>query len=63
VLFKNSWKLKRQFDLIFSRIDEFFDKESITSDDEITFGFGKKTYTAVTKVLLLSSQRANLQVQ
>jgi len=50
-----SWKLKRNFDLVFSKIDEFFNKENVSVADEVVFGFAKKTYTAVSKVLLISN--------
>jgi len=46
--------LKRNFDLVFSKIDEFFNKEKVSSADEVVFSFAKKTYTAVSKVLLIS---------
>lgn len=49
-----SWKLKRNFDLVFSKIDEFFNEENISAADEIVFSFAKKTYTAVSKVLLIA---------
>ena len=49
-----SWKLKRNFGLVFSRIEEFFNKERVSSADEVVFSFAKKTYTAVSKVLLVS---------
>jgi hypothetical protein len=52
---EESWKLKRNFDLVFSKIDDFFDKEKVSSADEVVFSFAKKTYTAVSKVLLISS--------
>jgi len=52
---EESWKLKRNFDLVFSRIDEFFSKEKVSSIDEVVFSFNKKTYTAVSKVLLISN--------
>jgi len=52
---EESWKLKRNFDLVFSKIDEFFNKEKVSSADEVVFGFAKKTYTAVSKVLLISA--------
>lgn len=51
---EESWKLKRNFDLVFSKIDEFFNKEKVSTADELIFSFGKKTYTAVSKVLLIS---------
>lgn len=49
-----SWELKRNFDLIFEKIDDFFDNETISQNDEIIFTYGKKTYTTVTKVLLIT---------
>lgn len=51
---EESWKLKRDFELVFSKIDEFFDKEEVTTADEVVFSFAKKTYTTVSKVLLIS---------
>lgn len=52
---EESWKLKRNFDLVFSRIDEFFNKERVSSADEVVFSFAKKTYTAVSKILLIAN--------
>lgn len=51
---EESWKLKRNFDLVFSKIDEFFDKEKVSQTDEVVFSFGKNTYTTVSKVLIIS---------
>lgn len=51
---EDSWKLKRNFGLVFSKIDDFFNKEKVSSADEVVFSFAKKTYTAVSKVLLIS---------
>jgi len=51
---QDSWKLKRNFNLVFSKIDEFFNKEKATTADEVVFSFAKKTYTAVSKVLIIS---------
>lgn len=53
---EGSWKLKRNFSLVFSRIDEFFDKEKVTTADEVVFSFAKKTYTAVSKILIITSE-------
>lgn len=50
---EDSWKLKRDFSLMFAKIDEFFNKEKISSADELVFSFAKKTYTACSKVLLI----------
>jgi len=52
---EKSWELKRDFDLVFSRIDAFFDTESVNKDDEVVFSFGRKTYTALTKVLVITT--------
>ncbi len=52
---EESWKLKRNFNLVFSKIDEFFNQENVSSTDEIIFTFARKTYTAVSKVLLISN--------
>lgn len=52
---EESWKLKRNFDLVFSKIDEFFSREKVTTADEVVFSFARKTYTAVSKVLLINN--------
>ncbi len=49
-----SWELKRNFDLIFNKIDDFFDRECVSDKDEVVFTFKNKTYTAVTKVLVIT---------
>jgi hypothetical protein len=49
-----SWQLKRDYDLVFTAIDDFFNKDEVSSDDEIVFTFAKKTYTAISKVLLIT---------
>jgi hypothetical protein len=51
---EESWKLKGNFDLVFSKADEFFDKEKVSTSDEVVFSFAKRTYTAVSKVLIIS---------
>jgi len=51
---EKSWELKRNFDLVFQKIDNFFDKETVSKRDEVIFTFGKKTYTAVTKILIIA---------
>jgi len=51
---ERSWELKRDFDLVFQKIDDFFNKETISKKDEIVFKFGRKTYTAITKVLIIT---------
>lgn len=54
-----SWKLKRNFPLLFGAIDTFLDKEKVTQEDEIVFAYPRRgpkrtTYTAVAKVLLIT---------
>jgi hypothetical protein len=49
-----SWQLKRDYNLVFTAIDDFFNKEAASPDDEIVFTFAKKTYTAISKVLLIT---------
>jgi len=51
---EKSWELKRNFNLVFQKIDEFFDNEMVSKNDEIVFTFERKTYTAVTKILLIT---------
>jgi len=51
---ERSWELKRDFTLVFRKIDNFFDRESVSKKDEIIFTFKRKTYTAVTKVLMIT---------
>lgn len=51
---EKSWELKRDFGLVFQKIDNFFDKETVSKKDEIVFTFGRKTYTTVTKVLIIT---------
>lgn len=50
----NSWELKRDFDLVFDKIDTFFSHERIREEDEIAFTYKGKSYTAVSKVLLIT---------
>lgn len=52
---EESWKLKRNFPLVFAKIDEFFDGIKVTTQDEIVFGFAGKTYTTVSKVLFVTT--------
>ncbi|MCR4417866.1 MAG: hypothetical protein NUV92_09005 [Ignavibacteria bacterium] len=52
---EKSWELKRNFDLVFNAIDAFLGKESVSPNDEIVFNYRNKTYTALTKVLLITN--------
>ncbi len=51
---ERSWELKRDFALVFQKIDNFFDNETVSKKDEIVFTYKRKTYTAVTKVLIIT---------
>jgi len=51
-----SWKLKREFKVVFERIDQFFNNERVSEADEIPFTFGRKTYTAVCKILVITNK-------
>jgi len=51
---ERSWELKRDFTLVFQKIDNFFDRETVSKEDEIVFTFRRSTYTAVTKVLIIT---------
>jgi len=51
---EKSWELKRNFDLVFQKISNFFNKETISKKDEIVFVFHGRTYTAVTKILIIT---------
>lgn len=51
---EESWKLKRDFDFVFSEIDNFLNKTSVTKEDEIVFNFKKKTYTTHSKILIIT---------
>jgi len=51
---EESWKLKRDFDFVFSEIDKFFNNASVSAKDEIIFSFKKKTYTTISKILIIT---------
>ncbi|MCM8777264.1 MAG: hypothetical protein NC905_03245 [Candidatus Omnitrophica bacterium] len=51
---ERSWELKRDFDLVFQKIDNFLNEETVSGRDEIEFTFGGEDYKAVTKVLIIT---------
>ncbi|RKY29931.1 MAG: hypothetical protein DRP67_05575 [Candidatus Omnitrophota bacterium] len=51
---EESWKLKRNFPLVFKKIDNFFDRKTVSKNDEIIFTFGRRAYTAVSKILIIT---------
>ncbi len=51
---EESWQLKRDFDFVFGEIDKFFNSASVSAKDEIVFSFKKKTYTTISKILIIT---------
>lgn len=51
---ERSWELKRDFDLVSRQVDSFFHQETVSKSDEVIFTFDKRTYTAVSKVLMIT---------
>lgn len=49
-----SWKLKRDFEWLFRKVDEFFDSSHITPEDEINFSYRRTQYLTVSKTLVLT---------
>jgi hypothetical protein len=50
---QDSWKIKRDIDFVGEKINRFLDNENVSEEDQIAFTFGRQTYTAITKVLLI----------
>jgi len=51
---EESWKLKRDFDFVFGEIDKFFNEATVSAKDEIIFSFKGKTYTTISKILIIT---------
>lgn len=51
---EQSWKLKRDFNFVFGKVDQFFKEATVSTKDEIVFTFQKKTYTTISKVLIIT---------
>jgi len=51
---ERSWELKRNFNLVFQKIDNFFNEEEVSNRDEVVFTFKRRTYTAIAKVLIIT---------
>ncbi len=51
---EDSWKLKRDFQLIESRVGNFFDNEGVGGQDEVVFSYQRRTYTAISKLLFIT---------
>jgi len=50
---ENSWELKRDFELVFKKIEEFLDKETVSEKDEVEFSFRRRKYQAIAKILII----------
>ena len=48
--------IRKDFDLVVAKIDKFFDKATDLAKDEILFSFKKKTYTTISKILIITKQ-------
>lgn len=51
---EDSWKLKRDFRLIESKIDTFFNNGKVSAQDEVVFSYQRRTYTAISKLLFIT---------
>lgn len=51
---QQSWKLKRDFNFVFEKINRFFNEATVSAKDEIVFTFKKKTYTTISKILTIT---------
>ncbi len=46
--------LKRDFLLIESKTDDFFNNEKVSGQDEVVFSYQRRTYTAISKLLFIT---------
>ncbi|MEK7579759.1 MAG: hypothetical protein AAB469_01030 [Patescibacteria group bacterium] len=49
-----SWKLKRDFKFVFGKIDRFFNEAKVSAKDELVFTFKGKSYTTISKILIIT---------
>jgi hypothetical protein len=49
-----SWRIKRDIDFVKQNINKFLESQSVSKEDEIVFTFQKRTYTTITKILLVA---------
>jgi hypothetical protein len=52
-----SWKLKRDTNFVFPRIDEYLETEQVSEADEVVFKYGGTTHTTVAKLMLFVRQQ------
>jgi hypothetical protein len=48
-----SWRLKRDFGLVFGKIDEFLNEDDVFEADRVDFTFAGNRYSALSKVLII----------
>ena len=53
-----SWKLKREVDVVYPQIDAFLDMATVDESDALPFSFGNDSYTATSKIFLVTKQRS-----
>ncbi len=53
-----SWRLKRETDIVYPQIDAFLDTATVDDSDVLPFSFRKRPYTATCKILLVTKQRS-----
>ncbi|MCK4324897.1 MAG: hypothetical protein KAW89_10225 [Armatimonadetes bacterium] len=51
---EESWKLKRDIELVERVVNQALSEESVTEDDEIVFSYGQQTYSAQGKVIFIT---------
>jgi len=51
---EESWKLKRDIQLIRETLDVALDKESVNETDQVIFTYRKNTYNAIAKVIFVT---------
>ena len=49
-----SWRLKREPDVVYPQIDAFLDKEAVSGADELTFSYRSKSHAPICKTLLVT---------
>jgi len=49
-----SWKLKRDFEFIFGKIDQFLNEATVSAKDKISFSYKGKSYHTFAKVLIVT---------
>jgi len=51
-----SWKLKRDFVLVFKKIDNFLTSENVSARDRIDFEYNHQRYSALSKILIVTNE-------